>query len=277
MMSVTTSEQCAELFGALAKAQGMMGRAFRDANNPAFRTKYTSLASVLEAILPAFNAAGLCVLQHPVLSEDVVHMTTLITHESGQWMRSLCSIPVAGKKDAHAVGSAISYLRRYTLASICGVIQSDDDGNGASDVAPQQPQAPARPAPVRFTAAPAPAPVEQAQLTDEQLAEAIAPVDYGLLRAYCAWHGKGAPSELQVHQQQQMLAWLKGKGAEVLQRFAEERAKEEAELEAARGAGRDRVGEESLDPQAVMDAIDEHAAKVGVGAKVRRSRKGGEA
>jgi hypothetical protein len=266
MTSVTYSEQCAELFGALARAQGMMGRAFRDANNPAFRTKYTSLASVLEAILPAFNSAGLCVLQHPVLSEDVVHMTTLITHESGQWMRSLCSMPVAGKKDAHAVGSAISYLRRYTLASICGVIQSDDDGNDAAGAAPQ-PKAPAAPAPVRFTAAPAPAPVEQAQLTDEQLAAAIAPVDYGLLKAYCAWHGKGAPSELQVHQQQQMLAWLKGKGAEVLQRFAAER--DQAEAEQAEAA--------PLDPQAVMDAIDEHVAKVNMGAKVRRGRKGGEA
>jgi hypothetical protein len=269
-MNVTNSDQCAELYGALAKAQGMMGRAFKDAANPAFRTKYTSLASVLEAILPAFNAAGLCVLQHPVLDQDVVHLTTLLTHESGQWMRSVCTMPVGGKRDAHAVGSAISYLRRYTLASICGVIQSDDDGNDASGAAPQQPQAPARPAPVRFTAAPAPAPVEQAQLTDEQLAAAIAPVDYGLLRAYCAWHGKGAPSELQVHQQQQMLAWLKGKGAEVLVRFAEERARAEAEQ------AEQAEQPEALNPRAVMDAIDEHATRVGLGAKVRRARKGGE-
>jgi hypothetical protein len=271
-MSVTNSDQCAELYGALAKAQGMMGRAFKDANNPAFRTKYTSLASVLEAILPAFNAAGLCVLQHPVLDQDVVHLTTLLTHESGQWMRSVCTMPVGGKRDAHAVGSAISYLRRYTLASICGVIQSDDDGNDASGAAPQAPArpAPSAPAPVRFTAVAA-APVEQVQLTDAQLAAAVAPVDYGLLKAYCAWHGKGAPSELQVHQQQQMLAWLKGKGAEVLVRFAEERARAEAEqTEQAEQAG-------PLDSQAVMDAIDEHAAKVGMGAKVRRSRKGGEA
>jgi hypothetical protein len=117
---------------------------------------------------------------------------------------------------------------------------------------------------VRFTAVAA-APVEQVQLTDAQLAEAIAPVDYGLLRAYCAWHGKGSPSELQPHQQQQMLSWLKGKGAEVLTRFADERARAEAEQ-----AG-------PLDPQAVMDAIDGHATRVGLGAKVRRSRKGGEA
>jgi hypothetical protein len=229
------------------------------------------LASVLEAILPAFNAAGLCVLQHPVLDQDVVHLTTLITHESGQWIRSVCSMPVAGKKDAHAVGSAISYLRRYTLASICGVIQSDDDGNDAAGAAPQAPARPApsapAPAPVRFTAVAA-APVEQVQLNDAQLAEAIAPVDYGLLKAYCAWHNKGSPSELQPHQQQQMLSWLKGKGAEVLVRFAEERAR--AEAEQAEQA-------EPLDPQAVMQAIDDHAAKVGLGAKVRRSRKGGEA
>jgi hypothetical protein len=68
-----------------------------------------------------------------------------------------------------------------------------------------------------------------------------------------------------------MLAWLKGKGAEVLTRFAEERARAEAEQ------AEQAEQPEALNPQAVMDAIDEHAAKVGMGAKLRRSRKGGEA
>lgn len=65
-----------------------------------------------------------------------------------------------------------------------------------------------------------------------------------------------------------MLSWLRGKGAEVLTRFADERARAEAEQ---------AEQPESLNPQAVMDAIDEHAAKVGLGAKTRRTRKGGEA
>jgi len=214
--NVFYSDTCAELFGALAKAQGMMGRAFKDANNPAFRTKYTSLASVLEAILPAYNASGLCVLQHPVLAEDVIHVTTLITHESGQWMKSICSMPVSGKKDAHAVGSAISYLRRYTLASICGVIQSDDDGNDASGAASGA--ASSSPAPVRaFTARAAPPAARQ--MTDAELAEAIAPIELDALKLYCEAHNKPAPADMPAHQQAQMLSWLKTVGAVTIQQF----------------------------------------------------------
>lgn len=218
--NVFYSDSCAELFGALAKAQGMMGRAFKDANNPAFRTKYTSLASVLEAILPAYNASGLCVLQHPVLAEDVIHMTTLITHESGQWMKSICSMPVAGKKDAHAVGSAISYLRRYTLASICGVIQSDDDGNDASGAASGA--ASASPSPVRaFT--PRAAPPAARQMTDAEIAEAIAPIELDALKLYCEAHNKPAPADMPAHQQAQMLSWLKTVGAATIEQFLSQR------------------------------------------------------
>jgi len=213
--NVFYSDSCAELFGALAKAQGMMGRAFKDAANPAFRTKYTSLASVLEAILPAYNASGLCVLQHPVLAEDVIHMTTLITHESGQWMKSICSMPVSGKKDAHAVGSAISYLRRYTLASICGVIQSDDDGNDASGAAPSS-------APVRAFQ-PRAAPPAARQMTDEEIAEAIAPMQLDALKLYCEAHNKPAPADMPAHQQAQMLSWLKTVGASTIEQFLAQR------------------------------------------------------
>ena len=38
---------------------------------------------------------------------------------------------IPSKEDAHGVGSAISYARRYALASFVGVVTGDDDGNGA--------------------------------------------------------------------------------------------------------------------------------------------------
>jgi len=146
------------------------------------------------------------------LAEDVIHMTTLITHESGQWMKSICSMPVAGKKDAHAVGSAISYLRRYTLASICGVIQSDDDGNDASGAASSSPS------PVRaFT--PRAAPPAARQMTDAEIAEAIAPIELDALKLYCEAHNKPAPADMPAHQQAQMLSWLKTVGAATIEQF----------------------------------------------------------
>ena len=150
---IARSETVSKLYASLAKAQGGMGLALKDGVNPAYRSAYTTLPAVLEAVLPSFNANGLAVLQHPAVADDAGHVIvhTLITHESGEWMESAASLPVGGKRDAHAVGSAISYLRRYTLASIAGVIQADDDGNGASGApsgptptpTPVQPQRPA--------------------------------------------------------------------------------------------------------------------------------------
>ena len=39
---------------------------------------------------------------------------------------------VPSKTDAQGVGSATTYLRRYSLASACGVAQEDDDGNSSA-------------------------------------------------------------------------------------------------------------------------------------------------
>jgi hypothetical protein len=61
----------------------------------------------------------------------MVHVTTLLSHTSGQWMQSCVSSPI-GKADSQGVGSAITYLRRYSLAAVAGVAQEDDDGNAAS-------------------------------------------------------------------------------------------------------------------------------------------------
>ena len=53
-------------------------------------------------------------------------------HESGEWFKSELRMPVGGKKDAQAVGGAVTYGRRYGLAAMCGLAQHDDDGNTAS-------------------------------------------------------------------------------------------------------------------------------------------------
>jgi hypothetical protein len=314
LSTVTFSESKSSIFGALAKAQANMGKAFKDSVNPAFRSKFVSMASVLEAVLPSFNANGLAVLQHPVLEGvEMIHLTTVVTHESGEWMQSVCSMPVAGKRDAHAVGSAISYLRRYSLASIAGVIQSDDDGNAATDQAPQAPQQPAY-NPRIVTAAPqqqAQAPQqaesearatfvktqppisEQDVMNAEQIAQAIAPADYFTLAAYCAHHNKPAPDKMLAHQQRMMIDWVVNKnGAVAIQTWVDARKREqeaaEAAAEAAAVARRNeerfaaaevenyRDAMESIpvgSEQAVMDALNRHGAAQALGAKATRARK----
>jgi hypothetical protein len=58
-------------------------------------------------------------------------LTTVMTHSSGEWVTQNMSLPVS-KPDAQGAGSAITYMRRYALAAIVGVVQADDDGNSAS-------------------------------------------------------------------------------------------------------------------------------------------------
>jgi hypothetical protein len=61
----------------------------------------------------------------------------MLCHESGEFISSVCSSPVS-KQDAQGIGSAITYLRRYSLAAMCGIAQEDDDGHQAVAPAPQQ-------------------------------------------------------------------------------------------------------------------------------------------
>lgn len=131
---MTTSEQVNELATALAKAQGQIKGAIKDAENPHFRSKYADLASVWDACREALSKNGLSIIQAPrgVVSEVgwTVEVETRLLHSSGQWMGDTITVPV-GKPDAQGVGSALTYARRYALASFVGVAPEDDDGNAA--------------------------------------------------------------------------------------------------------------------------------------------------
>lgn len=130
------SEQTKEVFEALAKAQGAFDGAKKDSTNPHFKSKYADLASVIEAIRPAMAANGLSALQEVALGEKGVAVTTLVTHASGQWVEFGPIVVPLQKQDAHGVGSAATYARRYALSAALGVAAEDDDGNAST-----QPQA----------------------------------------------------------------------------------------------------------------------------------------
>lgn len=141
---IRTSEQIQELSEAFAKAQAKFGAAIKASQNPAFRSKYADLASVIDATLEHLNAEGIGVMQHPGLTftggeigdKAFVMVTTRLQHKSGQWMESDISLPAVMRDrfDAQSVGSAITYACRYGLRSICTVPQADDDANAASGV-----------------------------------------------------------------------------------------------------------------------------------------------
>jgi len=141
---IRTSETINELSESFAKAQAKFGAAIKVSLNPAFKSKYADLASVIDATLEHLNAEGIGVMQHPALDykpagdgvEAFVTVTTRLQHRSGQWMESDVSLPAVMRDrfDAQSVGSAITYACRYALRSICTVPQADDDANAASGV-----------------------------------------------------------------------------------------------------------------------------------------------
>lgn len=125
------SENIAAISSALAKAQGAIEGAKKDSANPHFKSKYADLASCWDACREALSANEIAVIQAPgELADGVVEITTMLCHSSGEWFREMLPFPLP-KVDAHGLGSAITYGRRYALAAMVGIAPEDDDGNAA--------------------------------------------------------------------------------------------------------------------------------------------------
>lgn len=120
------------LFTAMAKAQSQIETAIKDKTNPHYKSKYADLGAVWDACRKALTDNGIAVMQWPIHSEDgKVHLETMLTHSSGEHLSRTFSIP-AGKQDAHAYGSSLTYLRRFALSAVVGIVaDEDDDGNAA--------------------------------------------------------------------------------------------------------------------------------------------------
>lgn len=125
------SESLNELAGALAKAQSELRGALKDSVNPFFKSKYADLQSIWDTIRIPFSKNGLAVSQTTdQLENGQIAVVTTLMHSSGQWIEGVLPI-MATKVDPQGIGSAISYSRRYALAAIAGVYQTDDDAEAA--------------------------------------------------------------------------------------------------------------------------------------------------
>jgi len=136
--AIETSATIGALAAALAKTQAEMRGAIKDAQNPHLKNKYADLASAWAAWQPHGPKNGLAIVQLPGTVSDGTNVTvtivTMLTHSSGEWIRGTLAMPVKaerGRSDAQALGSAVTYGRRYGMMAVCGLAAEDDDGNGA--------------------------------------------------------------------------------------------------------------------------------------------------
>jgi hypothetical protein len=125
-----TSENVNDIFLALIKAKETLTNAPKNATNPFFKSNYADLATVLDTINCPLKENGLMILQSPCSIEGNLGLTTRIIHVSGQWVEESFPIPLT-KNDPQALGSAVTYSRRYSLAAMMGITQEDDDGHSA--------------------------------------------------------------------------------------------------------------------------------------------------
>jgi len=124
----------------MVKAQGEIEGAAKDKVNPHFKSRYADLSSIWEACKPALNGNGIAVLQSLAPSDGgTLALETVLLHSSGEWLRGKAVVPL-GKNDPQGFGSALTYARRYSLASMVGVCPEDDDGEGAQGRGPQRRQ-----------------------------------------------------------------------------------------------------------------------------------------
>lgn len=136
MLADDESRQHATLAEAMVAAQAEMPAVEKDAVNPHFRSKFTSLDHLIARTRPVLNRHGLSISQWPTgatIAGELVHaLRTTITHVSGESDSSVMPL-IIGKNDMQGLGGAITYAKRYAWAAALGIsTDEDDDGNLAS-------------------------------------------------------------------------------------------------------------------------------------------------
>jgi hypothetical protein len=116
-----------------------IGNVSADRVNPAFKSKYASLSEILDTVKAVAREHNLAVHQSLSSAEGQVRVTTVFLHASGESHDS-GTLSFLAPGDAQKLGSAITYLRRQSLQTACGISTDiDDDGAKASGPASRLP------------------------------------------------------------------------------------------------------------------------------------------
>lgn len=126
--------ESAKIAAAFVRAQRGFAPALKTNTNPHFRSKYVALDGCIEAVIDSLNSNGIALLQPTHECEAGVIVETLFIHESGETLSGGRLHVPASKNDAQGYGSALTYARRYSLMSACGIAPLDDDGNAATAI-----------------------------------------------------------------------------------------------------------------------------------------------
>lgn len=132
---MATTKKYETLQEALAGFQADLPKVVKGSLNPHFKNKYVSLEDLTAAVLPKLSEFGLSFSVGSFIEDKMMIVDAHLMHTSGA-SRSL-QFPIPDASNPQKAGSALSYARRYALASLTGVVaDDDDDGNAASTISP---------------------------------------------------------------------------------------------------------------------------------------------
>lgn len=129
------------LMAELSKFQQVADGAKKEARNPHFKSYYADLSDVVSAIREA--SRGLNLGFYHVVKDNI--LTTFLFYSDGinyAEIASSLSVDVkgGGSNAMQAIGSAITYAKRYTLQGLYGLPSEDDDGNSCNNLTVETPR-----------------------------------------------------------------------------------------------------------------------------------------
>lgn len=131
----TKPETPTNLLAALLAAQAKIETVRKNGENPHFRSKYATLDEIWESVRRPLNDAGLVVYCTIDPAEKGARLVTHLVHaKTGEELT--CGFPLsAAQGTPQAIGSAMTYARRYTLTALLEIVTgdgADDDGEMAT-------------------------------------------------------------------------------------------------------------------------------------------------
>ena len=120
-----------KIYAKIHEAKKEIGVVKKNAKNPHFKNTYADLNALIDAVEPILLEKGLIMLQ-PIKDGKVY--TQIIDIDTFESVESC--IDLSANLTAQALGSQVTYYRRYTLQSLMSLQADDDDGHKASTPQP---------------------------------------------------------------------------------------------------------------------------------------------
>lgn len=125
--------EMSDSIGKLASAQVKVQQEIKDLpkESKGFAHKYTTFDKLVQYLRPLLSKHGISFVQMPCGRDENVGVITLYMHTSGEYITSKIETQIIDAQNKYqSMGSAITYFKRYSLASFVGIASDEDtDGN----------------------------------------------------------------------------------------------------------------------------------------------------